>query len=344
MNEKKQTREEWLAERKSGIGGSDAAAILGLSPWATPVTVWLDKTGRSAEKEETEAMRIGTELEDFVARRYMDETGRTVQRYNRMVHRGCLLGNFDRLVVPDGEKVASHMGEVRTDTVLECKTSSREWDGEVPLYYQTQVQHYMGLEPRLLHADVACLFLGRKHFEVFRVERDDEVVAAMQERLTAWWDEFVVGDKMPPPTNEADCKLLWARSNPGKSVEATDEIAAKLLKYADAKATEKAAKEIAAGLQGDICAAMGDAEVLVGPDGRPLLTWKSAKDSAKTDWEAVARELGATPEQIAAHTESKPGARRFLTKDAAVDALREGVAKARAADGSTEAVAASAAA
>jgi hypothetical protein len=116
-------------------------------------------------------------------------------------------------------------------------------------------------------------------------------------------------------------------------VTATDEVADKLLRYADAKATEKAAKEIAAGLQSDICAAMGDAEVLVGPDGRPLVTWKSAKDSAKTDWEALARELGATAEQIAAHTETKPGSRRFLPKDAAVDAL----AKARAERGDAEA-------
>ena len=331
-----QTREEWLAERKSGIGGSDAAAILGLSPWATPVTVWLDKTGRAPDREETEAMRIGTELEDFVARRYMAETGRTVQRFNRMVHKGCLLGNFDRLVVQDGEKVASHMGEVRTDTVLECKTSSREWDGDVPIQYMVQVSHYLGLEPRLQHADVACLFLGRKHFEIFRVERDDEIIKAMQERLTAWWEEFVVGDKMPPPTNEEDCKLLWKRSNPGKTVTATDEIAEKLLRYADAKATEKAAKEIAAGLQSDICAAMGDAEVLVGLDGRPLLTWKSAKDAVKTDWEAVAKDANATAEQIAAHTETKPGTRRFLPKDAAVETLAKSRAEKREA---TEAVA-----
>lgn len=325
-------RQRWLAERRSGIGGSDAAAILGLSPWTTPVQVWLDKTGRAPEREETEAMRIGTELEDFVARRYEQETGRTVRRYNRMVHRGCLLGNFDRLVVPDGGKVASHMGEVRTDTLLECKTSSREWDGEVPLHYQTQVQHYMGLEPALLHADVACLFLGRKHFEVFRVERDDEVIAAMSARLEAWWERYVVGDEMPPPTNEEDCRLLWARSNPGKTVTATDEIADKLLRYADAKATEKAAKDIAAKLQGDICAAMGDAEVLVGLDGRPLVTWKSAKDSVKTDWEAVAMEAHASKAMIDSHTETKPGSRRFLPKDAAVDAL----AKARAERGDAE--------
>lgn len=319
-------REKWLAERKKGIGGSDAAAVLGLSPWATPVQVWLDKTGRAAEKEETEAMRIGTELEDFVARRYCQETGRTVQRYNKMVHRGCLLGNFDRLVVPEGEKVASHMGEVRTDTLLECKTASHEWDGEVPIQYICQIQHYMGLEPRFVHADVACLFLGRKHFEVFRVERDDEVIRAMQERLTAWWEEYVVGDKMPPPKTEGDCRLLWARSNPGKKVEATDEIKDKLLRYANAKATERAAKDVAAGLQSEICAAMGDGEVLVGPNGDPLVTWKSAKDSVKVDWEALALSMKPTKEQIAAYTETKPGSRRFLPKDAAVDAL----AKARA--------------
>ena len=309
-----QERADWLAERKTGIGGSEAAAVLGVSPWATPVTVWLDKTGRSGPKEETEAMRIGTELEDFVARRYCTETGRTVRRFNKMVHVGCLLGNFDRLVVPEGEKVASHMDEIRTDTLLECKTSSREWDGEVPIYYQTQVQHYMGLVPKLLHADVAVLFLGRKHFETFRVERDDEVIHVMQERLTDWWNRYVVTGTMPPPTNEEDCKLLWARSNPGKTVTATAEIVAKLDEYKRLKEDEKAAKEAAAKLQGDICAYLGDAEVVSGPDGKPLVTWKSAKDTVKTDWEAVAKEAHASLAMIQSHTETKPGSRRFLVK------------------------------
>ena len=309
------TREDWLAERRTGIGGSDAAAILGLSPWATPVTVWLDKTGRAAPKEETEAMRIGTELEDFVARRYERETGRRVQRFNRMIHKGCLLGNFDRLVVPDGGKVASYKGEVRTDTLLECKTSSRDWEGEVPIYYQTQVQHYMGLEPALEHADVACLFLGRKRFEVFRVERDDVAIKKMFEVLAAWWEEFVLGDKMPPPKNDEDCRLLWARSNPGKAVRATAEVAARLEAFAAAKAEERAAKEKAAAAMGDVCAFLGDAEILSDPaTGRPLATWKSARDTPSTDWEAVAKALGATDELVAAHTVQKAGARRFVVK------------------------------
>ena len=315
MATKTKTRDEWLAERKSGIGGSDAAAVLGISPWATPVTVWLDKTGRAPAKAETEAMRIGTELEQFVAKRYEQQTGRAVQRFNRMIHDGCLIGNFDRLVIPDGGKVASHAGEVRTDTLLECKTSSREWEDGVPLYYQTQVQHYMGLAPMIEHADVAVLFLGRKHFEVFRVERDDAVIRAMRERLTAWWNEFVVGDRMPPPTNEQDCRLLWARSNPGKSVDASPEIAARLEAYRTFKDEEKAAKEHALACMSDVCAFLGDAEVLADPaTGRPICTWKSAKDSAKVNWEGLARSLGATQEQIDRYTQTFAGARRFVAK------------------------------
>ena len=311
------TREEWLAERRKGIGGSDVAAILGISPWATPVSVWLDKTGRAAPKPETEAMRIGTELEDFVARRYMQETGRAVQRYNKIVHKGCLLGNYDRLVVKAGEKIAAHQGEIRTDTILECKTSSVEWEDGVPVYYQTQVQHYMGLTACISHSDVACLFLGRKHFEVFRIERDDEVINAMQEKLSAWWEEFVVGNKMPLPTNEEDCRLLWAKSNPGKTIVSNSEIDAKLDEYRQIKSEEKVAKERAILLQSDICAYMGDSEILTDEGGKPLLTWKSPKDTVKTDWEALARSLGATDEQIRTYTEIRPGTRRFLPKKVA---------------------------
>ena len=312
---KNQTREEWLAERRQGIGGSDAAAVLGLSPWRTPVSVWLDKTGRAAPQPETEAMRIGTELEDYVARSYSRETGRKVTRFNHMIHDGCFLGNFDRLVVPEGQKVASHQQEVRTDTLLECKTASREWDDGVPVYYQTQVQFYLGLVPCLHFGDVAVLNLNHKHFGIYRLERDQAVIDHIRAYIRDWWERHIVMGEAPKPTNEADCKLLWARSNPGKTVYATDESVNALLEYNAAKADMDAAKAIADRAKDKVLAAIGDAESLSDPvTGKPLATWKSAKDTSKTDWEAIARELGATPEQIAAHTETKPGSRRFLVK------------------------------
>lgn len=315
-------RQAWLAERRTGIGGSEAAAVLGLSKFDTPVTVWMNKTGRSAPKKTTLRMAFGSINEEDVADMYTIVTGRKVQRYNRMVHRGCLLGNFDRLVIPDGAKVAAHMGEVRTDTLLECKCSDSDWGGEVPLYYQIQVQHYMGLEPRLLHADVACYFRMKDEFRVFRVERDDKTIAYMQERLAEWWDRHVVHDRIPEPVNGADCRLLWERSTKGSKVTATAEIKEKLDGFNALKLAERNAKKEAELLKNDIEAFMKDNEVLVDAAGKPLATWRSGAEKTVTavDWELVAKSLGATPEALNAAidrfttTETKVGDRRFLAK------------------------------
>jgi putative phage-type endonuclease len=73
------TRDEWLAARRTGIGGSDIAAILGLSPWRTPLDVYRDKVD-GAEQPETEAMRWGRLLEDVIAREYAVRAGVRIQR------------------------------------------------------------------------------------------------------------------------------------------------------------------------------------------------------------------------------------------------------------------------
>lgn len=72
----KMSREEWLEERRKSIGGSDAAAVIGMSRFASPYTVWMDKTGRLPEKEDTEAMRIGRDLEEYVAKRFEEASGK----------------------------------------------------------------------------------------------------------------------------------------------------------------------------------------------------------------------------------------------------------------------------
>jgi len=69
----------WLSERWKSIGGSDAAAVVGLSQWATPFTVWCDKTGRVPDREDNEAMRQGRDLEEYVA---LEATGKRVHRDN----------------------------------------------------------------------------------------------------------------------------------------------------------------------------------------------------------------------------------------------------------------------
>ena len=102
-------RTAWLAARRTGIGGSDISAILGLSPWRSPVHVWLDKTGQAPDEPpaNAEAMYWGKTLEDVVAREYAQRTGRRVQRVNAILRHPqheWMLGNIDRAIVAEGSR------------------------------------------------------------------------------------------------------------------------------------------------------------------------------------------------------------------------------------------------
>lgn len=314
INIKGMSREQWLNERKRGVGGSDVGKVLGVSEWGTAVDVWLEKTGRTAPVEQTEAMWFGTEMEDAVARRYAAETGVEIVRHNFMAidEEYHLLGNIDRLVKLADTGLAAYQGEVRTDRALECKTSSQTpWD-DVPLHYQAQVQAYMALHPSIQRFDVAASFYGlAKAFKVFSVERDDEVIESIREAVKEFWEKHVIPDVPPTPTCEEDCRAIWKASNPLRKVYATDEVTAAVKSLKDMEARIKELEAGASAVKASIMAAMEDGEILVAPDGSKLVTWKSNKATRKTDWEAVAKALNPDESLIAEWTTEKSGARVF---------------------------------
>lgn len=196
VNTKEMSREDWLAWRRRGIGGSDAAAIMGASPFASPLSVYYDKTGEAPERDETEAMRQGVFLEQYVADRFTEETGLKVRRRNAMLQHPqypWMLANIDREVV--GENAG-----------LECKTTSMlnpsDFEGgEVPLSYPWQCAHYMAVtgKPRWY---VAVLVLS-KAFYVFKVEWDDRIIAPLIEKERQFWHEHVLA-RVPPYPNGSD--------------------------------------------------------------------------------------------------------------------------------------------
>lgn len=134
------SREDWLEQRRHTIGGSDAAGIIGLSKWSSPVSVWADKTGRLPDKPDTEAMRLGRDLEGYVARRWMEATGKKVRRLNAMLYNELYPfahADIDREVI--GERAG-----------LECKTTStldvKQFQGvEFPVKYYVQCVHYLAV-------------------------------------------------------------------------------------------------------------------------------------------------------------------------------------------------------
>lgn len=185
------TREAWLELRKHSIGGSDAAGIVGLSKWASPFSVWAEKTGRTEEKEDNEAMRQGRDLEDYVAKRWMEATGKVCRRENKILYNPIYPfahANIDRLVLGGREG-------------LECKTTStldlRKFQGvEFPEQYYVQCVHYLAVTG-LERWHLAVLVYG-KGFYTYTLERNQAEIDALMAAEAAFW-KMVEADTPPAP-------------------------------------------------------------------------------------------------------------------------------------------------
>lgn len=315
-------REEWLRARSGYVGGSEAAIVLGLSPWKSRVDLYLLKSGRTPQEDEpTEAMRLGNYLEQYAADRYAEKTGRTVRNYGYMVVRGHAIADVDRLIVPDGEKVASHREEIRAAGILECKTARDEWDGEIPLHYQAQAQTYMELlnQPWV---DFSVVFKSSSRHLCpadapwLRLYRDRAVGARILEEIEAFW-RSVAQDVPPEAKTLADAKALFPNARTDTTKEADARVLHDVAELVRIEADRKGLEEEADAIKGRIAAYMGEADVLVG-NGAKLATFRQPKPRRTTDWKAVAADLARTEEPAhvraveAAHTTETPSARRFL--------------------------------
>lgn len=322
-------REDWLQMRRTGLGGSDIGAILGLSPYRTPVDVWAEKTGRSPGQDETLQMRFGTYAEEFVAREYCAKTGNDVQRFTSMLRHPSapVLGNVDRLVIPAGAKIASHKQEIRTDRGLECKTANAfaafnadDWGDEgtdlIPASYLVQCATYMALTGCTFW-DLAVLF-GNQEVRVYNLKRDAELEGEIIARSTEWWDRHIVADVPPAPTCDSDIKRLYPSDN-GTAVEANPkslELIARAIELREQIAALEAElegdkKAGSIGVIGSLKAYMGEAQRLVlGAD--ELITWKTAKPAQRFDSKAF---QAAYPELYPLFLKTGEPSRRFLIKE-----------------------------
>ncbi len=198
------THDEWLAFRRTGIGGSDAGTVCGLHPYSSLIELWADKTGRLPEKEDTEAMRTGRDLEEYVARRFCEATGKKVRRRNAIFRHDkydFILANIDREV--DGEKAG-----------LECKTTgvfnrSDFENGEIPLYYLCQCRHYMnvmGYDKMYL----AVMVMG-KAFYWFEIPYDKREGEALLDLEINFWNNHIIPDIRPEPDGSESAKAVLDR-------------------------------------------------------------------------------------------------------------------------------------
>lgn len=209
-------KDQWLRIRKTGITGTDAGAVVGLNPYISAFQVYHDKITEEIEESDSEAMRQGRDMEEYVARRFMEQTGKKVHRANAVYqcdYYPFMLADFDRLIA--GERAG-----------LECKTvspySADKWkDGAIPMHYQMQVQHYLAVSG-YDRWYIAALVFGRD-FIVRVIERDEELISYLVKIESRFWNENVLARVMPDPDGTKNCSELIAkqyyRSDAKKTVE-----------------------------------------------------------------------------------------------------------------------------
>lgn len=188
-------------ERRTGLGGSDAAAALGLSPWQTPYDLWEQKTGIAPPVEETEPMLWGKLLEDVIRREYARRTGHDVQPVKEMMRH------------PEHPWMFAHVdGAVSNGAILEVKTTrdARGWGepgtSELPDHYLVQVHHYLAVA-NVQVCDVAVLF-GGQDLQLYQVERDAEIEQRLIDSEADFW-RHVIDAEPPPPTSLHDAMRRW---------------------------------------------------------------------------------------------------------------------------------------
>ena len=249
------SREDWLKVRRNSIGGSEAAALLGLNAWSSPYAVWADKLGLLAEQPVSEAIKIGNDLENYVAHRFTEATGKHVRRKNAILYNPefpFAHANVDRLII--GEKAG-----------LECKTTNalmlkKFADGEFPAHYYVQCQHYMMIT-NLPKWYLAVLILG-KEFLWFEIPRHEGDIQALAETERDFWQ--LVKNQTPPPVDaSASCSgalsQVYAFADSGTSCDLSG-IAEIITLYQNAKQQIADLEKIADGYENQIKAFMQNAE------------------------------------------------------------------------------------
>jgi putative phage-type endonuclease len=257
-------------DRSTYLGGSDVAPILGISPWRTPLDVYLDKI--QPRKEETDPGRLkvlnrGKRMEPYVIDLLAEETGLEI------IRRG------ERYLDPDLDFIAAEIdAEAATGENIEIKTVSpfkaREWgeeqSDEIPLHYAAQAMHGMMVTSREV-----CVFgvlIGGDDFRVYRIERDDVTIDAIRQKEIEFWSR-IQARQAPEPSTVSDVFRLFGTKDSGLAVETSESLQADVIAL---KSLKDDAKRLGAQIdlrEERIKLHMADASILT-MNGKPVLTWK----------------------------------------------------------------------
>lgn len=282
-------RQEWLEARKKGIGGSDAGAVLGFSPWVTPLQLWTDKVGRTpVDGSQDEVQLWGTKIEPLIRAHFAEQENASVVDFELAIFQHdvhpWMLASIDGLALRlDRQEIGPG--------VLECKNVymlKDEWTGGPPMHYYAQLQHCLAVTGCQWGA-FAVLVGGHKYVS-FHVPRNDEfidriLIPAEQE----FWERVV--ERRQPPAGWRDNSFI-ARAIPqtDSSDVFLDELGEELtLQHQRLKVAAKNVEAELDAVEVRLKELIGEHAEGVLPDGAKW-TWKTNKAGQRTLRYSAAKE------------------------------------------------------
>ena len=275
---------DWKKERQKGIGGSDVAAVLGVSRWKSPLRLYLEKLGEIEPEQDNEYMLWGRKLEKLIIEHFIEVTGKEVQKIDKiLVHpeHDFMIANIDGYIPEE-------------DAVVEVKTASSykldEWSGDnVPVEYVLQGQHYLAV--------TGCskvyypVLVGGNTFFIKEMSRDEELINMIIDAESRFWHEHIEKRIPPEMTGAVDAKELLDKLYPtakeGLKVE-LPQLEDVVNQLAVTQQKIKELEQLVDELQTKIKQEMGEAEIA--EVGNFVITWKQVT-TERLDTSRLKKEL-----------------------------------------------------
>ena len=260
-------REGWKALRRRYIGGSDAAAVVGMNAYVSLYSLWAEKTGRLPGFSGNLATEVGTYLEDFVARKFAEVTGKKVRRANHSFFNSdypWAIANIDREII--GEDAGL---EIKTTDTMNLKKFR---GGEYPANYYVQSVHYLAVTGR--QRWYLAVLIGNREFRWYTIERDEAEIAALMTAEADFWEHVKTGTP-PEIAGSSSTPAALTALHPDSDESTVDLfcLAAELDRYTDIGQNIKALETDRNECANRIKAFMGDAGT--GACDRYKVSWKT---------------------------------------------------------------------
>lgn len=266
--------------RKSGLGGSDAAAILGLSKWKTPLDIFMDKISDDIEEDvNTPNQEWGHRLEPVILQKFQEDKKLLI----RPMHEAFKLKEHEMLWHPKHKFMFANVdGFIPAENaVIEIKTAdkflAKDWDIEgtdkIPDYYLTQCAHYaevLGVKKVYI-----AVLIGGNDYRTYCYEANQRLQDLLVEREKNFWENYVLTKTCPPSQTIEDSRKRWNQSIEDSTKIATEEIEALYHDLMRTKAHIKALEAVEKEKTMQLFEFLQDTEVLLDMQSKKLCTWKS---------------------------------------------------------------------